>query len=361
MDERDSHPLVAGARTLAGTLLAPEAADVDASTVPRSHLQALGQAGLLGLAAPAALGGSDAPRAVVREVTEVLAGADLATWFVQAQHHGPLRSLVAATTAADGPRCGAFDAVVSRLATGDLVAGIAFSHLRRFPDRPVTATRQGDGWRFDGTAPWYTGWELNDVLLLSGVDDEGLVVHALVDAVASEALVPSARMRVAALEAASTVTLTLRGLVVPEDRVVSTEPITRWAAADDLTTVNTNPAVFGLTASAVELLAAQGERRGEREAVAVAGRLGERLAVLRAEAYGLVDGVPPQEETARRLAVRAQAHRLMIDATSALVIAGAGASMAAGAAAQRKAREGLFLLVQAQTRAGRASALDAWG
>lgn len=360
MDELVSHPLVAAARTLADTLLAPQAADVDVSTVPRSHLDALGAAGLLGLGAPSRVGGSEAPRPVVRAVAELLAGADLATWFVQLQHHGPVRSLVTAS-GPDGERPGAFDDALRRLACGDLVAGIAVSHLRRFPDRPVTVARDGDAWRFDGTAPWYTGWGLNDVLLLSGVDDGGRVVHALVDAVASDALEPSARMRVAALEAASTVTLTLRGLRVPAERIVATERIEDWQAADDLLTVNVNPAVLGLTGSALDLLAVQGERRGEKEAVRAAQRMQARLRAVRDEAYGLMDDVAPAEGTQQRLAVRSQAHRLMVEATTALVICGAGASMAAGSAAQRKAREGLFLLVQGQTRAARLAALDAWG
>jgi hypothetical protein len=289
---------------------------------------------------------------VSRRVSEVLAGADLATWFVQAQHHGPVRALAAA---------GRFDDVVRRLGSGELVAGIAFSHLRRWPARPVTATRSGDGWRFDGTAPWYTGWGINDAMLLSGVDPGGLVVHALVDAVAGPHLVPSAPLRMAALDAAVTVTLRLDGLVVPGERVVATQPIAQWAAADDRVTVNVNPAVFGLTASALELLAAQGERRGEEEAVDAAGRMRERLGRMREEAYGLLDQVAPERETGRRLELRALAHRLMVDATTGLVVAGAGAALANGAPAARKAREGLFLLVQAQTAADRRSALRAWG
>lgn len=351
MDD-EGHPLVKAARQVAEQVLEPQAAQVDAGSVPRSHLTTLGEAGLLGLAAPAGLGGTQAPRSVVRLVNELLAGADLATWFVQAQHHSPVRSLVAA---------GGFEAVVRRLATGELVAGIAFSHLRRWPHRPVTATRDGDGWRFDGVAPWYTGWGINDILLLSGVDGDGLVVHALVDAVAGPHLVPSAPLQLAALEAAVTVTLQLDRLTVPAERIVATQTIQDWTAVDDLVTVNVNPAVFGVTAAALELLATQGGRRGEAEAVDAAGRMGERLGALRAQAYALLDDVAPDRETDRRLELRARAHQLMVAATTGLVVAGAGAAMAAGAPAARKAREALFLLVQAQTVADRRSALAVWG
>src|SRR4051794_11209257 len=94
----EAHPVVAGVRELADRVLAPAAADVDASFVPRSHLDALGAAGVLGLGAPPPGRAPDAerapaPPAVVRRVNEILAGADLSTWFVQAQHQLPVRML----------------------------------------------------------------------------------------------------------------------------------------------------------------------------------------------------------------------------------------------------------------------------
>jgi alkylation response protein AidB-like acyl-CoA dehydrogenase len=348
----DAHPLVVAARTVADEVLTPNAAQVDAGTVPRSHLEALGRAGLLGLAAPRRLGGVEAPRPVVRRVVEVLAGADLATWFVQAQHHGPVREIAAS---------GRFDHLVRRLATGGVVAGIAFSHLRRWPDRPVEATRTVTGWRFDGVAPWYTGWGLNDILLLSGVQADGEVVHAVVDARAQPGLAPGPRMRVAALDAAATVTLELDGLLVSDEAVASVQRIEEWTAQDARVTVNVNAAVFGVIESALELLTAKGERRGEPAATQAAARIGEQARELREIAYRLVDDVDPDEAVQERLRVRARAHELMMSATSALVISGAGASMALDDPAQRKAREALFLLVQAQTRQARVAALQEWG
>ena len=78
--------------------------------------------------------GAGASVALFREVSELLAGADAATWFVQAQHHSVVRMLTSSPSAAA-------DRYLPKLASGDLIAGIAFSHLRRFPDRPVTARR----------------------------------------------------------------------------------------------------------------------------------------------------------------------------------------------------------------------------
>lgn len=344
--------LLAATRRVAEEVLAPAAARVDAGRVPRSHLDALAAAGVLGLHAPRGAGGAAVSPPVGREVDEILAGADLSTWFVQVQHHGPVRALAAA---------GGFDDVLADLAAGRLVAGTALSHLRRWPDRPVRAERAGGGWTFDGTAPWYTGWGLNDLALVGAPTADGDVVLALVPARPGPGLVASEPIRTAALRGAVTVTLTFTGHRVPDADVVSVPPLARWAQVDRNTTANVQPAVLGLAAAALRLLSLRGAGRGEPQATAAAERLGERLADVREAAYRLLDDVPPGEAHDRRLRLRAAAHQVLVDATTALVVSGGGGSMAAGAPAQRMAREALFLLVQAQTADSRRETLRLWG
>jgi hypothetical protein len=283
-------------------------------------------------------------------VQEVLAGADLSTWFVQAQHHAPVRALAAA---------GRHPEALAELAAGRRVAGIAFSHLRRRPARVLAATPGPDAgsWRFDGAAPWYTGWGLNDVALVGALTDDDRVVLGLVEPRESATLRPGPRIATAALAAARTVPLTFEAHPVAAADVVSVQPWPQWAAADALATVNVSPAVFGLAESSLRLLAEHGVRRREPAAVAAAAALGAQLDGVRERAYRLVDEVPPGERAEERLALRAAALRLAVDAGAALVAAGAGASMSLDAAAQRKAREALFMLVQAQTADVRAATL----
>jgi alkylation response protein AidB-like acyl-CoA dehydrogenase len=344
------HPLVETARRLAEELLEPAAAQVDASVVPRSHLQAMADVGLLGMAAPVEVGGVSA--SVFREVTEVLAGADAATWFVQAQHQSVVRML------GDNPGP-AVAHYLPRLASGELIAGIAFSHLRRFPERPVTAQRVAAGWRLDGVAPWYTGWGVNDVAFISGVTDDGDVVFGAVPATEGGGLTVKARLRTAALDAACTVVLALDGVIVGGDDVALLQPHAQWLAGDS-GAANANPAIFGVTASAVRLLRAAGAARGELATARAAVVFGERLADVRSRCYALADTVPLTEAIDERLALRAVALELLIAATSALVAANAGPAMALTSPAQRKAREALFLLVQAQTAPARTATLERW-
>lgn len=183
----------------------------------------------------------------MRETAEILSGACCSTWFVQTQHHTPVLTLARS----EGP---VRERLLGRLATGELLSGVAYAHLRAYPRVPVRVTRERGGWRFDGTVPWYTGWGLNDVMLLAGVTDTDDALFAFTRAREQPGLRASAPMRLAALTAARTVSLELNGLWLPEEAVALRTPHERWTATDRLKTVNANPAVFGITEAALTLL-----------------------------------------------------------------------------------------------------------
>lgn len=335
------HPLVVRARRLAEDLLAPQAEQVDQGEVPAGHLAEIRGSGLLGLHAPKEYGGAAASSAVVRETAEILAGACCSTWFVQTQHHTPVLTLARS----EGP---VRERLLGRLATGELLSGVAYAHLRAYPRTPVRATRERGGWRFDGTVPWYTGWGLNDVMLLAGVTEADEALFAFAEARPQPGLRPSAPMRLAALSAARTVSLELDGLWLPEEAVALRTPYEQWAATDRERTANTNPAVFGVTGTALTLLDED-----------TAAPFRARLTALRGEAYALADHPAPHGRHARRPALRTQAYELMGAVTTAAVVAGGGRSMLLTNRAQRLAREALFLMVQGQTHASRTAHLAA--
>ena len=241
------HPLVVQARRLAAEVLAPQAERVDQEGVPASSIEAIKRSGLLGVSAPVAYGGSGAPNSVARETAEILAGACCSTWFVQTQHYTPVLTLVKSELPAR-------EGLLRKLATGELLSGVAYAHLRRYPQVPVRAVPKRGGWRFHGTVPWYTGWGLNDVMLLAGVTDADEVVFAFTEARQQSGLEASAPMRLAALTAARTVSLHLDGLWIPDDAVALHAPYESWAASDRPKPANASPAVFGVAESALGLL-----------------------------------------------------------------------------------------------------------
>ena len=338
------------ARALAADVLAPAAERVDAEGVPVGHIRALRTAGLLGLTAPAALGGGGASAAVGRMVSEVLAGACGATWFVAAQHATPLQTVLASDNREVRARW------LSPLARSEALAGVAVSHLRR-PGSPVTATATAEGWRFDGRVDWMTSWGLADVVLLSGLTAAADVVLALLSARDQPGLRATAELRLAAMEGAHNVGLTVTDLRVPAAAVASVAPLAEWQERDRQATANARPAVFGLLRTITDRLAAVAAARGSNAGAELAAALAEEGAALRQQAYALLDDVPADERLDDRLAIRADALEVLNRAASALVVTGAGTAMLRSNPAQRLAREAMFHLVQAQTPAVREATL----
>ncbi|MFF3447761.1 acyl-CoA dehydrogenase family protein [Streptomyces sp. NPDC002667] len=342
------HPLVTAARELAAGVLAPRAEAVDRDGMPASSIEALKRSGMLGIAAPVVDGGSAAPAAVVRETAEILAGACCSTWFVQTQHHTPVTTLARSALPVR-------DRLLGPLARGELLSGVAYAQLRAHPRVPVRVTRERGGRRFDGRVPWYTGWGLNDVMLLAGVTDRDEALFAFTEAREQPGLRPSPPMRLAALTASRTVSLELDGFWLPEEAVVLRVPYETWAVTDRPKNTNASPAVFGITAAAIGLLEDDPSARDTAQA------LRARLDEVRRHAYELADHPVPTERVEERLVCKTRAYDVMRAATTAAVVAGGGRSMDLRSPAQRLAREGMFLLVQGQTAQVRAAHLGALG
>jgi len=345
------HPLLTRARRLADEILAPRAERVDQEGVPASSIAAIKGSGLLGVGAPVAYGGSAAPSAVAREIAEILAGACCSTWFVQTQHHTPVQTLISSELPVR-------ERLLGPLASGELLSGVAYAQLRAHPRVPVRVTRERGGWRFDGTVPWYTGWGLNDVMLLAGVTDEDEALFAFTEARVQPGLRASPPMRLAALTASRTVSLELDGLWLPEDAVALRTPYETWAVTDRPKNTNASPAVFGVTASALDLLDSLDDDPAAKD---TARALRARLDEVRQQAYELADHPVPTERIDERLAVKTRSYDVMRAATTAAVVAGGGRSIDLGSPAQRLAREGMFLLVQGQTAQVRTAHLGSLG
>lgn len=341
------HPAVRAARDLGDALLRPAAERVDVEGVPRSHIDALAGAGLTGIVAPVEFGGADAGLAVMRAVTEELAAADASTWFVWTQHHTPVRTVARSTS----------DALRGRwlpLLTRSVLAGVAFTHLRRPGPPAVSAQRVDGGWRIDGDIAWLTSWDQADVFLL-GAQAGDDVVWTLV-ALRGRPEVQARPLHLAAMQGTSTMQVHLDGLLVNDDEVVLVEKLDDWRTTDAVRAADVSGSVFGVTREAVRRL----RERDDATTDELAAGFEQRLDTLRSAAWSLPE-VPSGDDIDERLRIRAEAHLLACNATAALVAAGAGRAMLLDQAPQRLARVALFLLVQGQTASVRAAQLAALG
>lgn len=346
---------VQAARRLAGQLLAPAAERVDREGVPRSHLEALAAAGLLGLRGPVDYGGADVAAPVAREVTELLAGADGSTWFVAAQHQTPLLAVAASPNDATRKRW------LRSLCRGQTLAGVAVSHLRRVDRPPVRATAVERGWRLDGQVFWMTSWGLADVVLLGAQTPDRRFLLALLPARRQPGLTDTGPLPLAAMGGTGTTQLRLTELLVRPEQVVDIVAASEWLAGDAERTANATPAVFGLLRAVLDRLHEVAAHRSDEAGLRAADRLSGEAARLRAAVYRLLDDVPAGERLADRRAHRAHAGELAVRAAATLVAAGGGAAMSLADPAQRYAREALFHLIQAQTAPVRTATLRRYG
>ncbi|MEU8775966.1 acyl-CoA dehydrogenase family protein [Streptomyces sp. NPDC048606] len=338
-------PLVAAVTRTAVEVLRPVAEHTARAGVPASHLDALAACGAYGLTGyePAADSGLT-PRQVSREVHEVLAAVDPSTWFVWTQHV-PLAKGLLLAAGPEGERLrGTWLPALER---GELRPTAGFAFLRH-PRPPVTAERVPGGWRIAGRVPWVTGWGLADSLFVGAVTTEDEVVFALVDCGPGKGVEAVAGAPLWAMDGTHTAAVELRDVRVPDARVWGRRPRADWIRAYDEENADAQPAVFGqLRATADHLL-----QSTEYEELGL--RVARRAAALRAEAYGLRDGLPPGEGAGERLRLRAAALDLAVRAAATCVAVAGGRAVQYGHPAGRLAREAQFHLIQAQTGALRA-------
>lgn len=350
-------PALAAAVDVIATHVAPRAAEADLGGVRRETLDALAAAGLHGAPQPS-------PSAQ-RELAELLAGSDASTWFCWAQHLTPAQALQQASQPG-----GAHAAVQHRLladaTSGRLLCGVAFAHLRRpGPANPV-AKRVRNGWVVDGTLDWVTSWDIADWFLLMVQDaDSAQVVSAILPAGRGQVtgvlpgLVPGERLDLLAMSGTHTRPVRLDGVRIHDQDVLRVEDLERWRAQDQERTAQANPAVFGIARGALADLDLLADRRSSEQLRHACDSLVEEVRECRRQAYALADAGPGMGADATdRLRIRAQALRLAQQATTAVIVAQSGSATVRGCAAERRAREALFMHVQAQTGAAASAYLD---
>lgn len=304
------------ARQIAEEVLFPAAMEVETSgVIPPSHLDLLASRGFYGMAGPREYGGLGLRRDAAYRVIEILAGGCLSTAFVLLQHHGAVRAI--AENAGPGVR----ETWLRPLCAGERRAGLALAGAMPGPPA-LRAHPTGDGYVFEGTSPWVTGWGLVDMLHAAARDPDGNVVWALLDVDAAGTLSVEP-LKLVAVMASQTVQANFQNYGVPADRVTTTMPLRDWQARD-----------------------AAGLRSNGSLALGVAGRC-----------CALIGPSPLDRELARARetldaatastmpAARAAAAELAVRAAAALVVTTGSRSILASSHAQRLAREAVFLLV----------------
>lgn len=134
-----------------------------------------------------------------------------------------------------------------------------------------------------------TGWGLADLVYVGAVTPSDEALFALVDCAGPDGGLSAVggAAPLWAMGGTHTASVELRGVRVPDARVVGRMPRANWIRAYDLENADAQPAVFGQLRATADFLL------GSPPFEELGLRLARRTARLRAEAYALRDGLAP--------------------------------------------------------------------
>jgi len=289
---------------------------VDAEpAVTAGHLEALAQAGFYGIFAPAGEGGLGLSHADACAAVEELASGCVASTFLWVQHLRLLNAVLDPSTPERWRAQLRRDVVAGRCKGGAVLTGLMPGPVR------LAATRVAGGWRLDGQAPWVSGWGTVDKLYVVARAHEHGLVSLLLEAHEQPGL-EVLPIRLAALNATSTVRLSFRALNVPEERVLGEGRYDEAVQTSEGLRLNGSFAL-GLAKRCCLLFGPS--------------KLDAELAARREQ----LDSAGPEEMPA----ARAAACELAVRAAHALAVERGSRSALAGDVAERLSREAGVLLV----------------
>ncbi|WP_067690490.1 acyl-CoA dehydrogenase family protein [Nocardia jejuensis] len=331
-----AHPAYREFAQLVREVIAPRAAKVDTTEVPRSHLDALREVGYFSWSVPREFSGRAIPPAVRNAADDLLFGADPSTALAVTQHSGPVGQILGS----GNPEA---LALLPELAAGKRIGGAGFAQIRSWPHKPsTTATKVSGGYHFNGVVRWLSGWGLVDTAWLGAVDEQNSTYVFGIGDLTSPGIT-AARLHLAAVAGSRTVSLILRDYFIPREYITEVVDIEAWNALDG--TVHPNERRRTATPFAAEppKPPAPGPIGLARAALAdaLAAHPDEpSLTRLSAEVeHAAVTPLPEPQW-------RARLDALAVRATTAGLIAGGGQALLADDIAQVRARAALFLQVR---------------
>ncbi len=324
------------------TRIAQTAETTDRLGVPRSHIDSLAAVGAHGLV-------QDPQKH--RELTERLAGADASTWFCWTQHQTPLRTMRSGGNQPAAQELS--DRWLKGLERGDLLAAIAFAHVRRGgPANPVAHQVDG-GWELTGKLDWVTSWDIADVLMLiAATEDKSKFVVCYLPVADFENIfenaVVAAPLDLLAMSGTHSRPIEFDHTFISGEFVFGVIDAHEWLEADALKTVLPNSAALGVARAAIEELNRVLINRKQAKSEELANELARKFEDLRARSYRGIDN--PDSSRGDLVALRVEILAFVLTCTVAVVTATSGSAMVRGNSAERRVREALFLHVQAQTQ-----------
>lgn len=319
--------------------VAPHAERMDTDVAAlQVALAGLCQREMMALRRPDEFGGPALAEADFRAFQLEVARYSGALAFLQTQHQSAVSMI-----AKNGHQA-LQERVLPRMANGDLLMGIGFSQLRRAGPPILRAAPIDGGYVVNGELPWLTGLGFFHEVLVGASLPDGRALFFATSFTSRPELQLSEPMRLAAMEAAQTVSGIATGLFVPEAEVAFMQA-PEWIHRNDLVNVTLQGFfALGCARGALDQVEKAAVKKGSAVTAAAAQLLAEWEACLN-------DLANPPAEFEEKLKTRAWAIELCGRCAQAAIAATGGSGIVLTHPAQRLAREATVYAVSAQTPA----------
>ncbi len=243
------------------------------------------------------------------------------------------------------------DELLPKFSSGELLCGVAFSHLRRPGPPMVTIAPAHGGNVINGEAPWVTGWRFLDAFALGSVAADGRIVYCYIDIKSHpDTLTVSEPVRTATMDAGDTVRVFMKDLFVPDRYFLFEREHDAQQKADYSNIAGPIQMPLGCARGCARHLRRLGEQRKRQLFLDAADHFESEVDCVRDRARewnGSRSAEPGYKENA--LKARAAAIQLASRAAEATVAANSGAAHLLTNPAQRRHREASFYATVAQT------------
>ena len=325
----------------------------DSPTWPASSWQAMQETGVLKWCIPVEEGGSGLDPIALLEGYEQLASACLTTCFILSQRDAACRRL--REYASGGrPR-----QLLSQSARGEALATVGISQLttsRQHGGPALIARPSKQGYHLTGVAPWVTGAERADYLILGATLEDGRQLLGVVPR-QDEGLTIGAPLDLMALRGSLTALVSCREVVLANEWILA-GPVEKvlQTGKGGAGGLETSCLALGVARAAIDLLLEEAKNRPML--AEMCDRLSKAYKRLRSEMHGMA-GTQFAPEAATDL--RAKANTLVLRSTQSALTMCKGAGFVHPHPAQRLARQALFFLVWSCPQVAATATLEAMG
>jgi alkylation response protein AidB-like acyl-CoA dehydrogenase len=335
--------------------VAPRAQEIDRDVeMVLWALQGLCDRDLMALKRPAEYGGPALSEEAFRHFQEMCARYCGTLSFLQTQHQS------AGSMIARSENEALKNDYLPKMANGERLVGIGFSQLRRGGPPVMRATETKGGYVLDGHVPWVTGYGFYPEFLLGATLPDGRALFVVAPLVSTPpfqivqgsiegGIRISAPMKLAAMEAANTVTVDFENYFVSDDKVCFIRDAEWIKNNDQINIALQGHFALGCAQAGLDILSSTAEKKKLDFARDAHLQLSRELADCREQTRIAQQGVSQEIATDERLKVRAWAIDLAVRCAHAAVTASSGAANSVDHPAQRVYREALVYTVSAQT------------